>query len=171
MSTDDQNLVLFDDESEQGDPATVHLEPRSPRTSTFHLRTRWVVLAFGALVVVGLTVGIIVFNASAPDAARGARTARTAAQQYVAAVNAGNRTGAAAISCASFTNDAQAAAASGKDPGITFSLDLVTLLGKNQSIITVTEHLKFSGGTKQAESSRLLVTRGAGLWLVCGHSS
>jgi hypothetical protein len=171
VSTDDQNLVLFDDESEQDDPATVQLEPRSPRPHAWHLRTRWVVLAFVALVVVGLTVGIIVFNASAPDAARGARTARSAAQQYVAAVNAGSRAGAAKISCSSFSNDAEAAAASGKDPGIRFSLDLVTSLDKNQAIITVTEHLKFSGGTKQTDTSRLLVTRGAGLWLVCGHSS
>jgi hypothetical protein len=171
VSTDDQNLVLFGDEPEQDDPATVQLEPRSPRTHGWNLRTRWVVVAFVALVVVGLTVGIIVFNASAPDAARGARTARIAAQQYVTAVNAGNRSGAAAISCGSFADDARAAAASGKDPGITFTLDLVTVLGKNQAIITVTEHLKFGGGTKQAETTRLLETRGAGLWLVCGRAS
>ena len=172
MSADDQNLALFGDDSEQDDPATVQLDPRRPGTTHFwHLRTRWVVLAFAGVVVVALTVGILVFNASAPDAARGARTARLAAQQFVSAVNAGSRHDAAAIACSSFADDAEAAAASGRDPDITFSLDLVTGLSKNQAIITVTEHLKFSGGTKESEVSRLLVTRGAGVWLVCGRSS
>jgi hypothetical protein len=175
VSADDQNLALFGDDSEPGYepdvPGTVQLEPRPSRLSRWHIRTRWAVLACAALVVVGLTVGILVFNASAPDRVLGAASAKAAAQQYVAAVNAGNGRGAAAISCTEFADDARAAAASGKDPDITFSLDRIDASHKNDATVTVTEHLRFSGGTKQTEASRLSVLRSGGRWLMCGRVS
>jgi hypothetical protein len=166
---DDQNLALFDDDPDQDDPVTVELEPRGAGERSAWLRTRWAVVAFAALVVVALSVGIVVFNASAPEAPRGAKSPSEAARQYVAALNAGDAKSAAALSCSDFADEARAAAASGKDPGISYSLGPVRNVTKNDATARVTQRLKFSDSTQNVPSTVALL-RGSGLWLVCGKS-
>jgi hypothetical protein len=159
-------LPLFDDPS----VPDVSLEPAA-RRQPWWLRTRWLVVACGLLVVVGLTVGILVFNASAPDAPRGARTPALAARQFVAALNAGNGDGAAHISCDRFGDAARAAARSGADPAISFTLAGVTTLDKDNATATLVQQLRLSASDAQRVPYRLALLRGAGLWLVCGRLS
>jgi hypothetical protein len=171
VSTDEHDLALFDDDSDEDDPASVEFAPRPNREHRWWLRTRWVVAAFAVLVVVALTVGILVFNASAPDAPRGAKSATAAAHQYVAALNSGNGERAAAVACTDFVDQAKADAKSGQDPDISYSLDAVTSAGKNDATAVVTEHLTFTGGSTQKVPSTVSVLRSGGLWLICGRTA
>jgi hypothetical protein len=157
-------LPLFDDPS----VPDVSLEPAA-RRQPWWLRTRWLVVACGLLVVVGLTVGILVFNASAPDAPRGARTPALAARQFVAALNAGDRDGAAQVSCDRFGDAARAAARSGADPAISFTLVAVTARDKDNATASLVQLLRLSSSDAQRVPYRLALQRGAGLWLVCGR--
>jgi hypothetical protein len=188
---DDQTLALFDDASDEdaleqdeldrdelerdepgdGEPAVVEFEPRAGSERVRSLRTLWVVVAFAALVVIALTVGIVVFNASTPDPARGSKSAALAAQRYVAALNAGNGQRAAAAACDDFADQARADARSGADPGIAYTLDRVSSITKNDATALVTQHLKVGGGPTQNEPSTLSVLRTGRLWLICGRSS
>jgi hypothetical protein len=161
-------LPLFDDAD--GDLPAVELEP-SARPQPWWLRTRWLVVACGLLVVVGLTVGILVFNASAPDAPRGARSPALAARQFVAALNAGDGIRAARVSCDRFGDDARAAARSGADPGISFALVSVTTSDKDNATATLVQQLRLGASGSQRVPYRLALLRGAGLWLVCGRLS
>jgi hypothetical protein len=174
VSADEHDLALFDDDfdddSDDDDPASVEF-PLRPTRDTWWLRTRWVVVAFAVLVVVALTVGILVFNASAPDAPRGAKSATVAARQFVTALNAGNGVHAAAISCTDFADQAKADAKSGQDPDISYTLDAVRSGSKNDATALLTEHLKFSGGSTQRVPSTISLLRSGGLWLICGRSA
>jgi uncharacterized membrane protein len=175
VSEDDHTLALFDgdqdDDEHDHDPATVELVGRPAHEPSRWLRTRWVVLAFAVLVVVALTVGIIVFNASAPTRARGAKSATVAAQGYVAALNAGDGAKAAQLACDDFADEARADARSGADPGISYTLSHVTSADKNNAIAAGAQHLKIAGGTTQNEAFHLSLVRSSGLWLICGRAT
>lgn len=134
------------------------------------LAARWVVVAAIAIVVVGMVVGILLFNSAAPDAARGAASARQAAQQYVAALNGGDRIAATAISCDTFANDARSAARSGADPSLDYTLDKLIVGDRTSSTAMITEHWTLPGGTRQHRPADVAVLRSSGRWLVCGRA-
>lgn len=142
-------------------------DPLSPHS----VQTRWVVAAAAAIVVVGMVVGILVFNSSAPDAARGAASARQAAVQYVAALNHGDRDAAAAISCDAFANDARSAARSGTDPSLGYTLDQLVVADRTSSTAKITQHLTLPGETRQSRPADVAVLRSSGRWLVCGRAA
>jgi hypothetical protein len=161
------DLPLFDDSPDVTDGAL----DVSARRRPWWLRTRWLVVACALLVVVGLTVGILVFNASAPDAPRGARTPALAARQFVAALNAGDGAGAARMACDRFGDAARAAARSGADPSISFTLVGVTTRDRDNATATLVQQLRLSASDTQRVPYRLALLRGAGLWLVCDRLS
>jgi hypothetical protein len=139
----------------------------SPRRRPTHLRA--VVIAAVAVVVVGLVVGIVVFNSSAPSLGRGAETAQFAASTFVAAINNGNEKGAAAIACDSFANPARAAARTGSDPGISFALGRVTTVSNTVAHVSVQERIELPGGLMHTQLLTLTIVRSGGRWLVCGR--
>lgn len=136
--------------------------------STAH--TWWFVVAAATIVVVGMVVGIIVFNASAPRAPRGAESAKAAATTFVAAVNASNQKAATAISCDGFTDDARSAARSAGQ-GIDFTLDKVITSDRTSATAFITQRLTLPLGRRQTEPANLSVLRTSGRWLVCGFTS
>lgn len=171
---DVEPLRLEDGDLEPLDPSefsNVQFERSADKPPRRSVRTRWVVVAAVVIVVVGMVVGIVVFNASAPDAARGAESAKAAATEFVAAVNAGNLTGAAAISCDPFADEARSAARSGKDPSIRYTLDSVRKDDKTSATAAIVEHLKFRDAPAQEVQSRISVLRSSGRWLMCGRAS
>jgi hypothetical protein len=128
-----------------------------------------VVGAFAALVVIGLTVGIVVFNSASPERARGAATPQAATRQFLEAVNRGDGDAAAAISCNAFGDQARAVARTGKDPGISFTLVVVTPLGKDTATAEFAQHMQL-GKTVQNTPYRITLERGSQRWLVCGRA-
>jgi hypothetical protein len=138
------------------------------RSRPAHLRA--IVITALTVVVVGLVVGIIVFNASAPPLGRGAESARAAAASYVSAIDAGDGAGAAKIACDSFTDDARAQARTGADRGISFGMGRVHQVSKTDAVVVVTETLTLPGGHTHSSPTTLAITRSGGRWLVCGRS-
>lgn len=134
------------------------------------LRTRWIVAAAALIAVTAMVVGIVVFNASAPGPARGAASAKTAAKEFVTALNAGDALAAAAISCAEFAEDARSAARSGKDPAFRYTLDSVRLDDTTSATAVVSAHLALPGST-QTKAHDISVLRSSGRWLMCGRAS
>lgn len=132
-----------------------------------HLRA--VVVTAALVVAVGLVLGIVVFNASAPELGRGSATADAAATAYVHAVNAGDEKAAADVVCTSFADDARAAAASGRDGGIQFALGKVTKTGKTDAVATIRQTSTLPGGTTRTSAAGVSVLRSAGRRLVCGQ--
>jgi hypothetical protein len=165
VSTDDGQLELFDGD----DPPTVELEQRPPRPRSSWLRLRWVLVAFGVLVIGGLTLGIVVFNAAAPDEPRGAATPTAATRQFVAALNAGDRAGAADIACDEFADQARAAARSGQDPDISYTLVTVTSRDKDHATAELAQRMRIAGAVQNVPY-RVALLRGAQRWLVCGRA-
>jgi hypothetical protein len=137
--------------------------PRSPR------RLWWYVGATATLAVVAMVVGIVVFNRSASDTRRGARTSPEAADQYVTAINAGDGRSAAGISCDAFADRARAAARSGK-VGVTYSLDAIRATGSTTATAMITARLRV-GGQQQARPADVRIVRTRGLWLMCGPAA
>ena len=142
------------DDAERGRPA--------------HLRA--IVIAAVAVVVVGLVVGILVFNASAPPLGRGAQTAAAAADRYVSAIDAGDEPAAAEIACDSFADDARAQARTGADKGISFRMGKVHQVSKTDAVVVVTETLTLPGGHRHSSPTTLAITESGGRWLICGRS-
>lgn len=153
---------LFDDD----EPPTVSLAPRDRPSSNWRLR--WVLGVFVVLVVAGLTIGIIVFKSATPERARGALTPGGATRQFLAAINKGDGAAAAAVSCSSFGDDARAAAHSGVDPSISFTLVDVIQHGNDHASAEFAEHIRF-GKSVQNKSYRITLLRGSSRWLVCGR--
>lgn len=143
--------------------------PDGERARPAHLRA--IVILALAVVVVGMTVGIVVFNASAPPLGRGAETSTGAAREYLAAVNAGNEAAAAKISCSSFTDDARAQARTGSDKGISYRMGKVSEVSKSDAVVVITETLTLPGGKTHSSPTTLALTRSGGRWLVCGRTS
>ncbi len=140
----------------------------APPQHPTHLRA--IVIAAVAIVVVGLVVGIIVFNASAPPLGRGAESASAAASTFVAAINAGDENGAADIACDRFEDPARAAARTGADAGITFALGRLTMRSKTAASVSVQERITLPGGHVHAQLLTLTIVRSGGRWLVCGRA-
>lgn len=132
------------------------------------VRVWWFVGVTAAIVVVGLVVGILVFNHSAPTRRHGALTAGEAAVQFVNAVNAGSERRAAAISCDMFVDDAKAIARSGQDPAFRIRLRRVESVADGDATAVVLPQLTV-GGQHQTNTTRLSVLRQDGLWLMCGR--
>src|SRR5689334_6051481 len=105
----------------------------------------WFVGITAAVVVIGLVLGIFVFNRSAPSRIHGALTAREAAVQFVAAVNDGSERRAAAISCDAFVDDARAVAKSGQDRAFSLHLSHVRIDDPNSATAFITQRLKLPG--------------------------
>jgi hypothetical protein len=132
-----------------------------------HLRA--IVITAIAVVAIGLVVGIIVFNSSAPKLGRGAATASDAASTFVAAVNDGDEKGAANIACDSFVDPAKAAARTGSDPGISFALGRLTMVSNTAAHVSVQERIELPGGLTHTQLLTLSIARSSGRWLVCGR--
>jgi hypothetical protein len=146
-----------------------HTEDRDDRPHRpAHLRA--VIVAAVAVVVVGLVVGIFVFNASAPPLGRGASSASDAAATFVAAIDNGDEKAAADISCDQFADAARAAARTGSDPGITFALGRLTMRSTTTAAVSVQERITLPGGTLHRQPLTLDLQRSGGRWLVCGRS-
>lgn len=142
--------------------------PSDDRPPVHPVRVWWFVGVTAAIVVVGLVVGILVFNHSAPTRRHGALTANQAAVAFVAAVNAGSERRAAGISCDDFIDDARAIARSGQDPAYRVSLRRVEPVAEGDATAVVVEQLTIAG-QHQTKTTRLSVLRQDGLWLVCGR--
>lgn len=178
MATDDLDPPVEDgDHGEPLDPNELpiaHLggatedEPDQP--PHHQVRVWWFVGVTAAVVVIGLAVGIFVFNRSAPGRAHGALTARAAAEQFVAAVNAGSERRAAAISCDTFVDDAKAVARTGQDPAFSLRLSRVRIDGSATATAFIASRLKVAGQV-QTQPANVTVLRQGGLWLMCGRLS
>jgi hypothetical protein len=127
------------------------------------------VIAAGVLVVVGMVAGIVVFNNSAADTTRGARTATDAAREFVHALNAGDEKTAAGVSCDSYADGARAAARSGSQ-GVGYTLVAVRTVADGTATASITAALDV-GGQQQTNSLSVNVFRTGRLWLVCGPAS
>ncbi|HZZ96519.1 MAG TPA: hypothetical protein VFE19_05880 [Jatrophihabitantaceae bacterium] len=160
----DRDFELFDDE----EPPEVELD-REPHKQPSWLQLGWVVAAFVVLVVAGLTIGIVVFNAAAPKPARGAPTPTAATHQFLAALNAGDSSGAANISCAEFADSARAAARSGSRPDVSYALVTVTARGNDHATAEFAQHRKIRGVFHNVPY-RVSLRRGDKRWLVCGQA-
>lgn len=143
-----------------------HDDTRSQRPA--HLRA--IVIAAVAVVVVGLVVGILVFNASAPTLGRGAESASAAASTFVAAINNGDEKRAADSACDQFADPARAAARTGSDPGIGFALGRLTMQSKTTATVSVQERITLPGGRVHTQPLTLSIQRSGGRWLVCGRA-
>lgn len=156
---------------ESDDWPVVHLgrgDDDAPPHRPAHLRV--IVIAAVAVVVVGLVVGILVFNASAPTLGRGAETASAAASTFVSAINNGDEKGAADSACDQFADPARAAARTGSDPGITFALGRLTMHSKTTATVSVQERITLPGGHVHTQPLTLSIQRSGGRWLVCGRA-
>lgn len=140
----------------------------APARRPAHLRA--IVIAALVVVVMGLVVGIIVFNASAPELGRGAATASDAANTFVAAINNGDEKAAADIACDRFADPARAAARTGSDPGISFALGRLTMRSKTAATVSVQERVELPGGHVHTQPLTLALERSGGRWLVCGRA-
>jgi hypothetical protein len=149
----DRDFELFDGD----DPPEVEFD-REPRKQASWLRLRWVLIAFVVLVVGGLTVGILVFNAAAPEVARGARTP-----------SAGDGPRAANLSWAECADSARAAARSGGRPDVSFALVGVTARGIDYATAEFAQRRKV-GGVFHNVPYRVSLRRGDKRWLVCDRA-
>lgn len=159
-----------DEPVESDDWSIAHLgsgEPDDTPHRPAHLRA--IVIAAVAIVVVGLVIGIVVFNSSAPPLGRGAASASAAASTFVAAVNAGDEAGAADIACDRFADPARAVARTGSDAGISFALGRVTMRSKTAASVSVRERITLPGGHVHTQSLTLALVRSGARWLVCGR--
>jgi hypothetical protein len=134
------------------------------------VRVWWFVGVTAAVVVVGLIIGILVFNRSAPSGVHGALTAREAAVQFVGAVNDGSERRAAAISCDAFVDDARAVAKSGQDRAFSLHLSRVRRSDANSAIAFIIQRLEVPGQVQRA-AANVTVLRENGLWLMCGRAA
>jgi hypothetical protein len=75
------------------------------------------------------------------------------------------------VSCERFGDAARAAARSGADPAISFTLVAVTARDKDNATASLVQLLRLSSSDAQRVPYRLALQRGAGLWLVCGRLS
>jgi flagellar biosynthesis/type III secretory pathway M-ring protein FliF/YscJ len=130
----------------------------------------WFVGATATVAIVALVLGIILFNSAAPTTARGATTASLAAHRFVAALDAADSRGAAALACNDFADDARSAARSAVDPSFRYTLDAVRTVDAEHATARITEHLKLPVGTRDS-SSTVFVLRTSGRWLMCGRSA
>jgi hypothetical protein len=155
-------------QSAQSAGAPVVPAPPGPADAAQHTRTRtWVWVA--ALVLAAATVvAVLLFGTDRSSPGRGAGSAEAAAEQFVAALNAGDKRAAAEISCTGFQDQARSEAVSGMDPAISFHLDGVDHLGDGaQARISQTFELP-DGTPPQVQPIVLDVIRTDGNWLVCG---
>jgi hypothetical protein len=125
-------------------------------------------VAGAAVVIAGGATALVLAQRSDPSPL-GELTARVAAQRFVAAVNGGNRDGAAAESCPNFANEARSVAESGKDPDIDFVLGAVKVSGPDAGTVVITQQLHFPGSTQRVPHV-VHLDRTDGRWLVCGQS-
>jgi hypothetical protein len=142
-------------------------EPNPSRAAT-HLRA--IVITAAVIVIVGFVIGVLVFNASTTHLGRGEATAGDAASRYLAAVNAGDETDAAAVACDTFANDARAAARTGSDAGISFALGPLRMSSKTAATVVVIERLMLPGGRVHNQPTSLNILRSGGRWLMCGRA-
>jgi hypothetical protein len=176
MATDDLHPPVQDgDHDEPYDPHELpiaHLggpsEDEPEQQGHRQVRVWWFVGVTAAIVVIGLTIGIFVFNRSTPSRVHGALTARGAAAQFVAAVNDGSERRAAAISCDTFVDDAKAVAKSGQDHAFSLHLSRVRIEGSNSATAFITQRLELPGQVQRAPAN-VTVLRESGLWLMCGQ--
>jgi hypothetical protein len=179
MASDDLHPPVQDgDQSDPLDPNELPLAQlgRPPddaadgpgETEHRQVRIWWFVGVTAAVVVIGLVIGIFVFNRSAPGRAHGALTAQEAAVQFVTAVNDGSERRAAAISCDTFVDDAKAVARSGQDNAFSLRLARVRLEGSGSATAFITQRLSLAGKVQRAPAN-VTVLREAGLWLMCGR--
>ncbi len=152
---------------EDHDNANDNDDHDAPPTRPAHLRA--IVITAIAVVAVGLVVGIIVFNSSAPKLGRGAASASDAASTFVAAINNGDEKSAANIACDSFVDPAKAAARTGSDPGISFALGRLTMVSNTAAHVSVQERIQLPGGLRHTQLLTLSIARSSGRWLVCGR--
>jgi hypothetical protein len=124
----------------------------------------WLVCGLVAAAAASAVFVVVVTRGGPP--APGAPTAQTAAEEFVAAINAGDKNRAATASCPAFADQAHAAAVTGADPGISFRLGPVRINGPHASAI-ITEHLEFNGASTDTPQQLSLQAR-SGRWLVCG---
>lgn len=130
---------------------------------------RWLVA--GALLVAAVIATVLVLTLTGSDSpTRGAVTAQAAATQFVHAVNAGDRNAAATIACGGFADEARSEAESGRDPGISFSLETVRPDGAGAATARVVQTLRLPDAPAQHISIVLQLRRISGGWLVCGAS-
>lgn len=141
-------------------------DERSPARAS-HLRL--IVISAAAVVVIGLVVGIVLVNSSAPSPGRGESTARLAAQRYVRALNSGDERAAAAIACDTFADDARAQARSGADPSITFRLREVSMQSKTSATAVLLERAVLPGNHVHSGTLGVAVLMSGGRWLMCGR--
>ena len=99
-----------------------------------------------AVVAVGLVVGIIVFNSSAPKLGRGAARQSTRRARSSPRSTTATRRAPQAIACDSFVNPAKAAARTGSDPGISFALGRLTTVSNTAAHVSVQERIELPGG-------------------------
>lgn len=168
------------DESDEGEPLDPHElpiaqlgAPREDEPDQPHHRQErvwWFVGITAAVVVIGLAIGIVVFNRSVPGRVHGALTAREAAVKFVAAVNAGSERRAAAISCETFVDDAKAVARTGQDRAFSLHLSRVRMDGSTSATAIITSRLRLPGQV-QTQPANITVLRQSGLWLMCGRVS
>ena len=125
--------------------------------------------AGGAAVLVagGIATGVVL--TSSDDSLRGEISASLAARHFVTSLNAGDRDGAAAVSCDNFADQARSAATSGADPGIDFVLDSVAIAGSNSATAELTQRVRVAGST-QRQPYLVRLQRTDGRWLVCGEA-
>jgi hypothetical protein len=135
----------------------------APRRNRIWLWVAALVLAAGTVVAVVL---LLVHGGSSQG--RGADTAERAAQQFVVALNAGDKQAAADISCDGFQDQARSEAVSGADPSISFHLEEVRRDG-DTALARISQHFELPDGTPpQVQPIVLDVIRSGGRWLVCG---
>jgi hypothetical protein len=131
-------------------------------------RRLWIGAGCAAVLVAGGIIAGVVLTSS-DDSLRGEITATLAARHFVAALNAGNKDGAAAVACDNFADQARSAAASGADPGIDFVLDSVAIAGTSSGTAELTQRLRV-GGSTQRQPYLVHLQRTDGRWLVCGQA-
>jgi hypothetical protein len=119
------------------------------------------------VVLAAIVITLVLARHTDGSTPRGARSAKVAATLFVGAINSGSGAGAAAVSCASFSDEARSEARSGQDSGITFSLGAVSA-GSDSGTAALDEAINV-GGSVEHSTYTLLLSRSGGLWLVCGR--
>ncbi len=129
-------------------------------------RTRWWVTGAVVVVAAAATTTAVVYSRS--DHPRGLASPQRAAARFVTAVNDGDKEAAVAVACAAFADQARAAAHTGGENGIDFTMGAVERTGTSAAIAEVTQRLDLQGGPQRV--TLVLELAGAdGRWLVCGQ--